>query len=78
MTKPKPTSKKLLGEIAVHKGYCTKHDVAKALDIQKCLAATGRTKMLGLILLEQAMIDNAQFIDLLRELDHMVHDHPEP
>ena len=31
-------------------------------------------KMLGLILLQEGMIDNTQFIDLLMELDKVVHD----
>ena len=68
-------ARKLFGEMAVHKGYCSRKDVEKALEIQRELTETGQTpKMLGLIMLQEAMIDNSQFIDLLKELDHLVHD----
>lgn len=68
-------ARRLFGEMAVCKGYCTRRDVDKALKIQADRVKAGKPpKMLGLILLEEAMIDNSQFIDLLRELDHIVHD----
>jgi len=68
-------ARKLFGEMAVHKGYCTKRDVDKALKIQSDLVEAGQArKMLGLIMLEETMVDNAQFIDLLMELDRLVHD----
>lgn len=76
MDKIRPASK-LVGELAVNKGYCSKQEVRNATAIQKQMAANGETpKMLGLILLEQGYIDNAQFIDLLAELDKLVHDKP--
>jgi len=69
------TARKLFGEMAVQKGYCTRKDVDKAFKIQQKMAAEHHSpKMLGLIMLEQAMIDNFQFIDLLQELDKLVHD----
>ncbi len=68
-------ARKLFGEMAVHKGYCTRRDVAKALKIQADRLKAGKPpKMLGLIMLEETIIDNSQFIDLLRDLDHIVHD----
>ncbi len=75
MTHDAKEARKLFGEMAVHKGYCSRKDVEKALEIQNELTETGQTpKMLGLIMLQEAMIDNSQFIDLLKELDHLVHD----
>ena len=67
-------ARKLFGEMAVHKGYCTDEDVQRALEIQRALEKSGPRKMLGLIMLEETMIDNAQFLELLVELDHFVHD----
>lgn len=70
------TARKLFGEMAVQKGYCTKKDVERALEVQRALEESGGPrKMLGLIMLEETMIDNQQFIELLMELDHLVHDH---
>lgn len=70
-----PGAPRLFGEMAVHKGYCTKRDIDRALRIQRERVTAGqKAKMLGLILLEEAMIDNAQFIDLLKELDFVVHE----
>ncbi len=73
------TARKLFGEMAVQKGYCTKEDVDRALEIQRALEASGEPRtMLGLIMLEETMINNQQFIELLMELDHLVHeDEPE-
>ena len=69
------TVRKLFGEMAVHKGYCSRRDVEKALTIQRGITESGdQPKMLGLIMLTEGMIDNTQFIDLLKELDHIVHD----
>ena len=69
-----PAARKLFGEMAVQKGYCSRMDVRKALKIQKKLIDDKHPpKMLGLIMLEQAMIDNYQFIELLQELDKIVH-----
>lgn len=69
------TARKLFGEMAVQKGYCTEKDVEKALQIQTALEKDGESrKMLGLIMLEETMIDNAQFIEILMELDKVVHE----
>ncbi len=69
------TARKLFGEMAVQKGYCTKEDVERALEIQRVLEASGEPRtMLGLIMLEETMINNEQFIELLMELDHLVHE----
>jgi hypothetical protein len=75
MKKDVKTARKLFGEMCVHKGYCSRRDVDTALEIQRQRVAAGEShKMLGLIMLQEAMIDNAQFIDLLKELDTLVHD----
>jgi hypothetical protein len=69
------TARKLFGEMAIHKGYCTREDVDRALEIQRQLVESGdEPRMLGLILLGEGMIDNTEFIDLLKELDTIVHD----
>ena len=69
------TARRLFGEMALEKGYCSKKDVEKALQIQSALEKDGEgRKMLGLIMLEETMIDNAQFIEILMELDKVVHE----
>ncbi len=69
------TARKRFGEMAVQKGYCTHKDVEKALEIQRALAESEQPpQMLGLIMLQEAMLDNTQFIDLLVDLDSVVHD----
>jgi len=68
------TVRKLFGEMAVQRGYCSRKDVDRALRVQRELAEGGTARMLGLIMLGEAMIDNVQFIDLLKELDTIVHD----
>ncbi|MFH1732143.1 MAG: hypothetical protein ABIF82_10920 [Planctomycetota bacterium] len=69
------TARKMFGEMAVRKGYCSKEDVEKALKVQaKMEDHEQHHKMLGLILLQEGMIDNTQFIDLLMDLDKIVHD----
>ncbi len=70
-----PAARKLFGEIAVHKGYCHRRDIDHALKIQRKLSASGSPpKMLGLIMLEEGLIDNTQLIDLVVELNKLVHD----
>ena len=69
------TTQKLISEMAVNKGYCTQKDVDHALKVQKKLTDSGQEPpMLGIILLEEGLIDNAQFLDLLMELNRVVHD----
>ena len=69
------TARKMFAEMAVQKGYCSKKDVEAALKSQAELEGHEQHhKMLGLILLQEGMIDNSQFIDLLMDLDNIVHD----
>jgi len=69
------TAKKMFGEMAVRKGYCSQEDVDVALEKQAEMEDHEQHhKMLGLILLQEGMIDNTQFIDLLMDLDKIVHD----
>ncbi len=69
------TAKKMFGEMAVRKGYCSQEDVDEALEKQAEMEDHEQHhKMLGLILLQEGMIDNTQFIDLLMDLDKIVHD----
>ena len=58
--------RELFGEIAVRKGYCKRGDIRKALCKQRSLRKRGRHKLIGMILLEQGAIDNAQLISILR------------
>ena len=70
-------ARKLFGELAVQKGYCSRKELKTAQEKQRDMAAHEQhPKMLGLILLQEGTIDNTQFIDLLMELDKIVHDEP--
>jgi hypothetical protein len=69
------TAKRMFGEMAVRKGYCSQEDIDEALEKQAEMEDHEQHhKMLGLILLQEGMIDNTQFIDLLMDLDKIVHD----
>jgi hypothetical protein len=69
------TTRKLFGEMVVHKGYVDRDMVDQALEIQKEQVDAGQPRrLLGLIMLTEGMIDNFQFIDLLKDLDTIVHD----
>ena len=69
------TAKRMFGEMAVRKEYCSQEDVDVALEKQAEMEDHEQHhKMLGLILLQEGMIDNTQFIDLLMDLDKIVHD----
>lgn len=69
------TARKMFAEMAARKGYCSKEDVETALKKQAEMEDHEQHhKMLGLILLQEGMIDNTQFIDLLMDLDKVVHD----
>ena len=58
--------------------YCTQADINEALAQQADMEDHEQHhKMLGLILLQEGMIDNTQFIDLLMDLDKIVHDDAE-
>ncbi len=74
----KDAAKKMFAEMAVRKEYCTQEDVNEALAKQADMEDHEQHhKMLGLILLQEGMIDNSQFIDLLMDLDKIVHDDAE-
>jgi hypothetical protein len=60
------SNRELFGEIAVRKGYCKRGDIRKALCRQRSLKRHGGHMLIGMILLEQAAIDNAQLIEILR------------
>ena len=69
------TTRKLFGEMVLHKGYADRETVAQALKIQQEQEDAGQPRrLLGLIMLTEGMIDNFQFIDLLKDLDMIVHD----
>ena len=71
----KDAARKMFAEMAVRKVYCTQEDIDAALAIQaEKEDHEQHYKMLGLILLQEGMIDNSQFIDLLMDLDKIVHD----
>lgn len=63
-------SAELFGEIAVKLGFITQDDIKKALAVQKKDIAQGKPhRLIGLVMLEEGMIDNAQLIELLRYYD---------
>jgi len=69
------TARKMFAEMAVRQGYCSKEDIKGALKKQAEMEDHEQHhKMLGLILLQEGIIDNTQFIDLLMDLDKIVHD----
>jgi hypothetical protein len=75
MKADRQTVRKLFGELVVHKGYTDRKSVEKALKIQQEDEKAGRPRrMLGLIMVAEGIIDNFQFIDLLKDIDHIVHD----
>ena len=68
-------ARKMFAEMAARKGYCSEEDIEQALKKQAEMEDHEQHhKMLGLILLQEGMIDNSQFIDLLMDLDKIVHD----
>lgn len=74
----KDAARKMFAEMAVRKEYCTQEDVDAALAKQAEMEDHEQHhKMLGLILLQDGIIDNTQFIDLLMDLDKIVHDDAE-
>lgn len=71
----KDDARKMFAEMAVRKEYCSQEDIDAALAIQaEKEDHEQHHKMLGLILLQEGLIDNSQFIDLLMDLDKIVHD----
>ena len=57
----------LFGEVAIKLGFVTREDVQKALQIQRADVKSGRPRrLLGLILLEEGLIDNFQLIEILK------------
>jgi len=58
------------GEVAVKLGFVRPEDVERALRVQKEDAARGRPRrLLGLVMLEEGIITNAQLIEILRYYD---------
>ena len=58
---------KPFGEIAIGMGFSTKEDVDKALEIQRQLKERKEPhKLIGMIMLEEGMIDTSQLIEILR------------
>jgi len=75
MTTSLDEARQLFAEMAIQKGYCSQKDIEKALKIQgEMKRKHHHPKMLGLILLQEGLVDNSQFLDLLVDLDHVVHD----
>ena len=58
------------GEIAVSKKFVRTEDVEKALDIQKKLIQQDNHQLIGIIMLNEGMITNAQLIEILQYYDH--------
>jgi len=60
------SNREFFGEIAVRKGYCKRGEIRRALCRQRSLRRHGRHMLIGMIMLEQGSIDNAQLIEILR------------
>ncbi len=61
----------LFGEMAVKLGFATEADIKQALKIQQHDITNGRPhRLIGLVMLEEGMIDNAQLIELLKYYEH--------
>ena len=64
------TKKRRFGDIAVHKGYCTRNDVRTTLKIQRDEAGRGDPRRLtGLIMVQHGIISTGQLIDILRDYE---------
>jgi len=60
-------SSELFGEIAIKLGFISKKEVKEALMIQQKDIKAGKPhRLIGLVMLEEGMIDNGQLIELLR------------
>ena len=59
----------LFGAIAQKKQYVRAADVDKALAIQKEMNLRGNHKLIGLIMLEQGMINSAQLLEILKYIE---------
>ncbi len=57
------------GEVAVRLGYVTDKQVHEALDQQRDRSADGGHQLIGLVMLELGMLDNAQLINILKEME---------
>ena len=61
---------KRFGEIAVDKGFCTNDQIERALRIQnEEERANVQRRLIGLILLAEGFISNAQLIEMLKIMD---------
>lgn len=71
------TNRELFGEIAVRKGFCARSDIRRALCKQRSLRRRGEHKLMGMIMLEQGAIDNAQLISILRYIQMLDGERPD-
>lgn len=59
-----------IGVLAVHKGYATAEQIIKALEIQvKEDLSIGKHRRIGVILLEEGVINITQLNEILQSLD---------
>ena len=55
------------GRVAIRMGFVTEAQVKKALEIQRKMDETSQPhKLIGFIMLEEAMLSNAQLIEILK------------
>ncbi|TET34660.1 MAG: hypothetical protein E3J72_13870 [Planctomycetota bacterium] len=55
------------GRVAIRLGFVKEEQVKEALDIQRKMDESGQPhKLIGLIMLEQGMLSNAQLIEMLK------------
>jgi hypothetical protein len=63
-------ARELFGETAVRLGFATKADVERALTQQRAMdEKSEKRKLIGLILLENGILDTTQLIVILKEID---------
>ncbi|MBM4046167.1 MAG: hypothetical protein FJ279_13735 [Planctomycetes bacterium] len=61
----------LFGVVAVRKGFCTEHDVARALKKQRDIVDRGgKWKLIGLVMLEMGILSSEQLIEILKYYEH--------
>ncbi len=66
------TRRMKFGQIAIMLGFVDEEQLDEALREQKAIVERGgRHKLLGLVMLEMGMIDNAQLIEVLKHYEEL-------
>jgi K+ transporter len=66
-TRENTQAREKFGRVAIRLGFVNEAQVKEALDIQRKMDDSGQPhKLIGLIMLEQGMLSNAQLIEMLK------------